>query len=621
MRHFLKIERMDLATNLSEIRKLFRDNGARPEEIHLVLEKHSSKHTGEAFIEFSDEAVMDIGLAVNGRTFKDKRVQVTLSNIDEFDAANLNVDQAAKPPARGARGGGRGVRGGRGGRGGFRGGRGGRGGFQNGGGPPERREISPDRGYTGGRGGRGFRGERGSRGGERGGRGGYRGSYGRGGGGRGSPPPPARRDDRQPEVHRGHRSRSPVDRRPPPPRDNSRDGRRNAAPAPRADPLGSINERKFVRMPTSDRPLSDLEIQNFFRPLLTRDIIYCRSPSGKTRSVLIEFFTEANAREAMAMNGKRLPNRQPSTILAPHKDEIIDALKNSMGGGPKGAPAAAAPADALTGALASLPGMDTAAQNPQVQQLLTLLTATVTSIAQAAAQPPVPQAPERGPPRRDDRRDGPPPRRDGPPPPRRDAPPPRRDDFAPAPARRDDFAPARRDDFAPAPRRDDFARDVRGRGRGRGGFRGRGAPRGAPRGGGTPRGRGRGRGAARGGGRPRSLSPKRRGASPARDQTEKELGMVGRVAQNANVDVSDIQAQRVVGIRNLPVKVSADELLRFFRGYQAVSDSVRIHYLEDGRCSGDAIISFRTKSDAKAAIGGLNKSMIDRQKVDLFLLS
>ena len=49
-------------------------------------------------------------------------------------------------------------------------------------------------------------------------------------------------------------------------------------------------------------------------------------------------------------------------------------------------------------------------------------------------------------------------------------------------------------------------------------------------------------------------------------------------------------------------------------------DSVRIHYLNNGRCSGDAIITFRGKDDARAAVARLNKRKIAGRTVELFFL-
>jgi len=51
-----------------------------------------------------------------------------------------------------------------------------------------------------------------------------------------------------------------------------------------------------------------------------------------------------------------------------------------------------------------------------------------------------------------------------------------------------------------------------------------------------------------------------------------------------------------------------------------IPDSVRIHYLDDGRCSGDAIICFRGNRDARNAVTDLNKTSIGRRKVELFFL-
>ena len=82
----------------------------------------------------------------------------------------------------------------------------------------------------------------------------------------------------------------------------------------------------------------------------------------------------------------------------------------------------------------------------------------------------------------------------------------------------------------------------------------------------------------------------------------------------------DINEGKVVGIRNLPFSITPEEIIGFFRGYGAIPDSVRIHYSEDGRSSGDAIITFRSGRDASRAITNLNKRPIGKRKVELFVM-
>lgn len=103
-----------------------------------------------------------------------------------------------------------------------------------------------------------------------------------------------------------------------------------------------------------------------------------------------------------------------------------------------------------------------------------------------------------------------------------------------------------------------------------------------------------------------------------KDQVEDPV--IRRVARNANINMRDIGDGKVVGIRNLPFSVTPEEVITFFRGYGAIPDSVRIHYSEDGKSSGDAIITFRTTRDADRAINNLNRKPVGRRKVELFIM-
>merc|ERR1712212_1149668 len=486
----LKIERLDLSTTPKDIRTAFKDVGARPDDIHLVLDK-SGRHTGEAFITFLNPENAEKGLVLNGKIMKDKRVEVHNSNPKEFNVHFPGVSMISKNGPGAPRGRGRGR---------------GRGGFPSPmssprSGPPFRGETS-----RGGFAGRGFRG----RGRGRGGRGGFS------GGDRRSRSP--RRDSRD-----GKRSRSPMDRksrdsfmqnfsspRGPPrarsprqdrgrrdnsPRDRSRSG---ALPAQAIAPH-DVDERKFVHISGMPYTVSENQVHDFFRPVLTREIFLCRNESGKftgrvNGEAFVEFFSESDARAALKMDGKRFDQRSAKIVRA-HRDEILRSINGIHASADRRQPhPLPAPGPSVPAALATqLPALDAAtAGNPQVQQLLTLLTATVTSLAASAAA-------------------------------------------------------------------------------------GQALP-------------------------PQSDS------------------VVGRVASSANIDIHDIKAGKVVGIRNLSFKITPEEILSFFRGYNAIPDSVRIHYLEDGRCSGDAIISFRSNRDAKNAVDTLNKRHCGSRKVDLFFL-
>lgn len=96
--------------------------------------------------------------------------------------------------------------------------------------------------------------------------------------------------------------------------------------------------------------------------------------------------------------------------------------------------------------------------------------------------------------------------------------------------------------------------------------------------------------------------------------------VINRVASSANINVDDIKNGRVVGMRNLPYSVTPELILNLFDGYHPIGDSVRIHYLDNGRCSGDAIICFRGNREARKAVRDLNKKIVNNRKVELFFL-
>ncbi|XP_028392216.1 heterogeneous nuclear ribonucleoprotein F-like [Dendronephthya gigantea] len=92
------------------------------------------------------------------------------------------------------------------------------------------------------------------------------------------------------------------------------------------------------------------------------------------------------------------------------------------------------------------------------------------------------------------------------------------------------------------------------------------------------------------------------------------------VAASANINLADIKDGCVVGIRNLPVSTTSDDILRLFRGFPAIPDSVRIHYIDANRCSGDAMITLVSNERAKIAIRELSGKQMGGRKIEMFLL-
>ena len=92
------------------------------------------------------------------------------------------------------------------------------------------------------------------------------------------------------------------------------------------------------------------------------------------------------------------------------------------------------------------------------------------------------------------------------------------------------------------------------------------------------------------------------------------------VAASANINLADIKDGCVVGVRNLPVSTSPDDILRLFKGFPAIPDSVRIHYIDENRCSGDAMITLVSNERAKIAIRQLSGKQMAGRKIEMFLL-
>ncbi|KAK3755935.1 hypothetical protein QZH41_007817 [Actinostola sp. cb2023] len=98
------------------------------------------------------------------------------------------------------------------------------------------------------------------------------------------------------------------------------------------------------------------------------------------------------------------------------------------------------------------------------------------------------------------------------------------------------------------------------------------------------------------------------------------LATLNQLASTANINPDDVAAGCVVGIRNLPSTITAEELLDFFYAYVVFQDSVRIHFLAPGRSSGDAMVTLRNSREATTAIQELNHKLVGKRSVQLFLV-
>ena len=75
----------------------------------------------------------------------------------------------------------------------------------------------------------------------------------------------------------------------------------------------------------------------------------------------------------------------------------------------------------------------------------------------------------------------------------------------------------------------------------------------------------------------------------------------------------------VVGLQNLDFSANIDEILNFFRGYGAIPDSVRIHYDDGGKPTGDALVAFHDPEGAQRAIRDMHNQQLRRRNVQLYL--
>lgn len=99
---------------------------------------------------------------------------------------------------------------------------------------------------------------------------------------------------------------------------------------------------------------------------------------------------------------------------------------------------------------------------------------------------------------------------------------------------------------------------------------------------------------------------------------EGPMNPVSQLAAGANISMNDINAGCIIGMRNLPSTVSAEEILDFYYGFPIIPDSIRIHYLAPGRSSGDAMVALPTSGEALSAIEQLNNKPVGKRKVQLF---
>ena len=468
----LKLSGLPYRVSPNEVREFFRGLRLKEEDVHIPPDR-GTRFANTAFVLFHNDDDARKATIRSGKMMGTRRIDVALSSMSEMNEAmegDRDRDRGRGFSGRPSRG-----------RGTFRGR--GRGFSRGGGGSFGSREDRSDRDFDSRSRDSGPRMLRGgpprSRFASRGSSSSYGGSMLR---------PDSSRDSNRKDFH-SPPSRSDTrhnDRRDS--RDN-RDSRDTRGPSDRRS-SSDFSERKFVKLSGVPYNVKQSEIEDFFRGIVTREILFCKHKGGKfagrpNGEVIIEFFSDKDAREALERDGRRFGTRS-AIIMRPRKEDILEVRQE------KSPTKKADPIQQLGLSLGE------AGSSAQVQNLLQMLSSALAAAGVASAPGKEPQ--HRG--------------------------------------------------------RNDVLEDP----------------------------------------------------------------VIRRVARNANIDIEDINASKVVGIRNLPFTVTPEEVIDFFRGYGAIPDSVRIHYMEDGRSSGDAIITFRTERDAKRAVEALNNRPVGRRRVELFLL-
>ena len=80
----LKIEGLDANANSGELRRYFKDNGARPDGVH-VKKDLKNDYDAIAFLVFSEKREHSVGLQADGTLFRDRRLRVQDSSPKEFN--------------------------------------------------------------------------------------------------------------------------------------------------------------------------------------------------------------------------------------------------------------------------------------------------------------------------------------------------------------------------------------------------------------------------------------------------------------------------------------------------------------------------------------------------------
>lgn len=74
-----------------------------------------------------------------------------------------------------------------------------------------------------------------------------------------------------------------------------------------------------------------------------------------------------------------------------------------------------------------------------------------------------------------------------------------------------------------------------------------------------------------------------------------------------------------VRAQNLPPNVAIGEIMHFFNGYEPVPDSIRLHYTDDGRPTGNALIGFASMPEVQRVVRDLNGKYCRARPINLII--
>ena len=160
--------------------------------------------------------------------------------------------------------------------------------------------------------------------------------------------------------------------------------------------VDELDEYKFVRITGMSHNLTEVDVHDFLKPVLTRNIYLSRHEQGQYKGktngeAIAELFSESDTRAALQMNGQRFRGTKPK-ISPISLEQIHKGIERSRITEDQSQETSENPSvkkqNIVSEALSTanlIPALDsTTLSNPQVQQLLTMLAATVSNLTTPA---------------------------------------------------------------------------------------------------------------------------------------------------------------------------------------------------------------------------------------------